>query len=66
MKTVTISISAEGETTIAVKGVTGPSCLDLTRAIEQAIGRPVSDEPTSDMYRPAVSAGAALGREQQA
>jgi hypothetical protein len=38
MKKIRIRIGRDGKATISVEGVQGPSCLDLTKAFEQAIG----------------------------
>jgi len=33
-----ITISADGEVGVEVDGVRGPSCLDITRGLEEALG----------------------------
>lgn len=68
MPTVTITISPAGESQIAVDGVSGPGCRDLTRALERAIGTTTKDEDvkTSDMNRPqGHGAGQAAGQGQE-
>lgn len=64
MKTVTIDISAQGETTIRVAGVAGASCRDLTKAIEDSLGRVQTIEPTPEFYQQ--DAGQGLGQGEAA
>lgn len=46
-----ISISPSGEVEVKVSGCAGPSCADLTKAIEEALGKKVSDRKTSEFFR---------------
>jgi len=48
MKTITITISPEGETTIETKGFTGTACKDATAALEKALGIKTKDAPTKE------------------
>lgn len=72
MATVNVIIDETGQTTLSVEGCAGPSCKDLTRAIEQALGAVTADTPTPDMQRIAArpsSLGATAqsqGQQQQA
>lgn len=50
MAQVKITISKEGDVSIAVNGVAGESCKDLTKNIERAIGTVTSDIPTKEMH----------------
>ena len=46
MPEVIITVSPEGEAQVEVDGVCGPGCKDLTRAIENSIGKTVNDQIT--------------------
>lgn len=46
-----VSISPSGEVEIKVNGVAGPSCTDLTKAIEQALGSVKTDRKTPEYFR---------------
>ncbi|MCL1817635.1 MAG: DUF2997 domain-containing protein [Spirochaetaceae bacterium] len=39
-----VVISREGEVSLEVDGVTGPSCLDVTKDIEESLGRVTARE----------------------
>ncbi len=47
---VIITIPPKGDTKIEVQGVIGPSCKDLTKGIENALGTVVADQET-DSFR---------------
>ena len=38
MPEIEVVISPDGQVTLEVKGAAGPGCLDLTRALEEALG----------------------------
>lgn len=42
-ETIEIVISPSGEVTVSVSGCIGPSCADLTKALEGALGRVTAD-----------------------
>lgn len=46
-----ITISADGEVEITVKGVDGPRCVTLTKELEEELGLIVSQEKTSEYYK---------------
>jgi len=48
MKTITITITPDGETTIETKGFTGTACKDATAALEKALGMKTKDAPTKE------------------
>jgi hypothetical protein len=54
MAHIDLLIDEDGQTTIEVKGVSGPGCQNLTEAIEKAIGNKTSDVRTPE-YRLAAS-----------
>jgi Protein of unknown function (DUF2997) len=51
--TILVTIEPTGETTVSVQGAAGPSCRDLTRALEAALGTTTRDTPTPEYYRQA-------------
>ena len=53
--TILVTIGPTGETTVSVQGAAGPSCQDLTRALESALGTTTEDTRTPEYYRPAVA-----------
>jgi len=50
MQSIKVRIKPDGTSVVEVNGVTGPSCKDLTRNLENALGSVTSDEPTREMY----------------
>ena len=50
MPEVEIVITPEGVVTVEAKGAVGAGCLDLTRAIEQALGEVESRECKVEFY----------------
>lgn len=46
-----ISISPQGEVEVKVQGCAGPSCADLTKAIEEALGKKKADRKTEEYFR---------------
>ncbi len=53
MEQITIDIAPTGEVKITVDGHSGPSCKDLTRGIEKALGKTTEDKKTGDYYKAA-------------
>ena len=53
--TILVTIGPTGETTVSVQGAVGPSCQDLTRALEAALGATTHDAPTPDYYHQAAA-----------
>lgn len=43
LQEIDVSIDKDGQVKIEVRGVKGPSCLDLTRDLEAALGGEVAD-----------------------
>ncbi len=54
-KTIVITVSPKGETTVQTKGFTGPSCRDASRFVEQALGERTGEKLTQEFYQPQVS-----------
>ena len=46
-----IDIDPSGDTTIEVKGYSGPGCKALTADIERALGKATSDRLTSEYHQ---------------
>jgi len=55
MKELEITIDKKGNVQVAVRGVQGESCLDLTKNIENAVGSVEEREYTSEYYEQPVS-----------
>ncbi len=55
-----IEISPDGEVSLKVRGIEGESCLELTSALEEALGLVLGREKTSEYYQDAVTAEAAV------
>jgi hypothetical protein len=51
MKTIEITVSSEGKTTVQTKGFSGPSCREASRFLEQAIGSRVSEQTTAEFHQ---------------
>ena len=54
MAEIEIVVSADGTVTVEALGVVGASCLDLTRALEEALGSVESRECKVQFYEQAV------------
>ena len=51
MKTIEIIVRPNGETILETKGFTGPECRDASRFLEQALGRPSSEQLTAEYHQ---------------
>ena len=51
MKTIEITISAKGETTVQTKGFAGSSCRDASRFVEQALGQQTGEKLTAEFHQ---------------
>ena len=51
MAQVIITIAPNGQSKVAVNGVAGSGCKDLTRDIENALGKTTADKTTADFHR---------------
>lgn len=49
MKKMRIRIGKDGKATVKVEGVSGPGCVELTKAFEEAIGE-VEERELTDAY----------------
>jgi len=50
-----IEIGADGQVKVHVVGVSGPSCVPLTRALEQSLGTVTDVTKTSEYYKTATA-----------
>jgi hypothetical protein len=50
-KTIEITISPKGESTVQTKGFTGSSCRDASKFIEQALGERTGEKLTQEFYQ---------------
>ena len=57
-----IDISPTGEAVIKVEGCPGPSCKDLTRGLEKALGKTTTDKTTNEYYKATEKEKQHLGR----
>jgi hypothetical protein len=53
-ETVTVIIHPDGRVELQVCGVKGENCIEVTRAVEDALGNKLKREFTSEMYEPEV------------
>jgi predicted ThiF/HesA family dinucleotide-utilizing enzyme len=51
MAEIIVTINQHGATTISVNGVSGPGCMQISAAIERAVGKEIDQEFTSDYYQ---------------
>ena len=51
MKTIEILITPKGETTIKTTGFAGPSCREVSRWIEEALGQRTGERLTSEFHQ---------------
>ena len=50
-KTIEITISPKGETSVKTKGFAGSSCRDASKFIEQALGQRTSETLTAEFHQ---------------
>jgi len=50
LERITVEITKEGTVTVSTSGFKGNACRDVTRAMEEALGRIKSDENTPEFY----------------
>ena len=63
MPEIEVVISPDGQVTLEVKGAAGPGCLDLTRALEEALGTVESRSCKTAFYEQA-EAGEQLSQRE--
>jgi hypothetical protein len=51
VKTIEITISPKGETTVETKGFTGAECREASRFLEQALGQRSSEQHTAEFHQ---------------
>ena len=50
-KIIEVIISPTGETKVETKGFTGSECRDASKFIEQALGKPTSEQLTAEFHQ---------------
>ena len=50
-RTIEITVSPKGESTIQTKGFAGQSCRDASRALEAALGQRVGEQLTAEFHQ---------------
>ena len=51
MKTIEITVSPKGETTVQTLGFVGPACREASRFIEEALGQRLAEQRTAEFYQ---------------
>ena len=51
MKTIEITVDAQGATTVATRGFTGPSCREASRPYEEALGATTTERVTAAFHQ---------------
>jgi hypothetical protein len=52
-RTIEITITAKGETSVQTKGFAGSSCRDASKFIEEALGQRTGEQLTAEFHQPA-------------
>ena len=50
MKTIELTVDAQGATTLTTRGFAGPSCRAASRPYEEALGARTADRPTPEIH----------------
>ncbi|HUU59253.1 MAG TPA: DUF2997 domain-containing protein [Phycisphaerae bacterium] len=58
MRTIEITVDPAGEVTVRTRGYAGRSCLDASRALEEALGERTAETRTAEFYEARAAAGA--------
>lgn len=58
---ITVTVSADGETSVAVAGCPGPGCQKLTADLERLLGRTSADQHTFEYLQPGQQQRATAG-----
>jgi Protein of unknown function (DUF2997) len=56
MRTIEVTISPTGETTVQTKGYSGGDCIQASKFLEQALGPKISDKRTAEYFTSDTSA----------
>lgn len=51
MKTIEITVSPKGETSVATSGFVGASCREASRSIEQALGHRLTERLSAEFHQ---------------
>jgi hypothetical protein len=52
VKTIEITVDAQGRVTVETKGFAGGSCREASRSVEEALGARASERLTAEFYEP--------------
>ena len=55
MKTIEITVTPKGETSVQTKGFAGSSCREASKFIEQALGRQTDEHLTAEFHQSATA-----------
>ena len=50
-KTIEITVSPTGESTVQTRGFVGPACRDASKFLEQALGQRTGEQLTAEFYQ---------------
>jgi hypothetical protein len=50
-QTIEITIAPSGQATVETKGFAGPTCRDVSRFLEEALGKPTSEQLTAEFHQ---------------
>ena len=64
MPEIEVIVSSNGTVTVEAKGAVGPGCLDLTKALEDALGQVESRECKTEFYEQAEAGEQVSQREE--
>ncbi len=59
MKTIEITVSPRGETTVTTKGFAGGECQEASRFVEEALGQRTGEQLTAEFHQQAATDQAA-------
>jgi hypothetical protein len=54
MRTIEITVTADGKTTVQTRGFTGSSCRDASKFLEDALGQRQNEQRTAEFHQQSV------------
>jgi hypothetical protein len=51
MKTIEVTVSPTGQTTVQTKGFAGSSCRDASRFLQEALGQQIGEQLTAEFHQ---------------
>lgn len=64
MRRIEILVSPSGETKLQTLGFQGVACKEASQLVEKALGKVVSDQPTSEMTLPSLPASIRMENQE--